>query len=296
MMNSSPSATSRIDAVANQPYKRKAPQVDARHALRLVDVMEEASEDRAVRVERNVEIPVSRPTPSVSPKPKTQTRPKKITLPPLTEGGFVSATIASLRREDKGQSVTVTLILIDDLGERHREDVKILWVSCQDLGLSEGEISTRDLKEIHQAGQRYMAVLQSMTYLGYGSMSRRKLEQKLTLKGYDREVAIWAVAYVAERGYLEESDTAMRFAERGLSKSWGPRRIKEDLFARGFPASVVAEVMEALEEVDFVTPCADYLQRKYGGVPKDPATRRKVAAALMRMGYTADIIAKAMGK
>lgn len=295
MTNSSPSRATRIDAVSTQ-HKHKSPQIDARHALRLVDVMEQSSQDTLYGLETPVETPVLRPPLPASPKPQSASRPKPNpqTLPSPPEGGFVR--IVSLGREDSGQTVTVTLAWHTAQGEQHREDVKILWTSCQDLALSIGRVSADCLEEILRAGQLYMAVLQSMTFLGYGSMSHRRLEQKLTAKGFDRELATLAVTYVAERGYLEESDTAMRFAERGMSKSWGPRRIKEDLFARGFPAVVVAEVMETLEEVDFVTPCAAHIQRKYGGVPKDPATRRKIAAALMRMGYTADIIAKAMGR
>jgi regulatory protein len=95
---------------------------------------------------------------------------------------------------------------------------------------------------------------------------------------------------MAERGYLDDADAAERFARRGVDKLWGPRRIKEDLFARGFTAEVIENILSELEDVDFAANCAVIIRRKYGGVPKDMATRRKLAAALVRQGYTSEHI------
>ena len=129
---------------------------------------------------------------------------------------------------------------------------------------------------------------------GSNLLSRRRLVSKLTARGFEPDLAEGAADYLEEKGYLSEDDAAIRFAEQGLRKLWGPRRIREDLFARGFAADVVAQAMEELASVDFGENCALVISKKYGSVPEDPGARRKMVAALMRLGYTSEHIREAM--
>ena len=103
-----------------------------------------------------------------------------------------------------------------------------------------------------------------------------------------------AVDYIDKQGNLDEFDTALRFAERGIQKYWGPKRIQSDLFTKGFSADIITEIMESLEETDFEVSCAHLIQTKYGGIPKEAPTRRKLIAYLMRQGYTSEIISQTL--
>lgn len=122
--------------------------------------------------------------------------------------------------------------------------------------------------------------------LGYGAMSPRRLSQKLLQRGYDTDAVEAAIIYLTERGLLRESDDAVRFAEQGVRKLWGTRRIREDLYARGFSADAIDEAMETLKSVDFEENCAKVIRKKYGNAPEDPAELKKMTAALVRCGYT----------
>lgn len=122
--------------------------------------------------------------------------------------------------------------------------------------------------------------------LGYDAMSPRRLSQKLLQRGYDTDAVEAAIVYLTERGLLRESDDAVRFAEQGVRKLWGTRRIREDLYARGFSADAIDEAMEALKSVDFEGNCAKVIQKKYGSPPQDTAELKKMTAALVRCGYT----------
>ena len=87
-------------------------------------------------------------------------------------------------------------------------------------------------------------------------------------------------------------------ARQNLKKGWGPRRIREDLRAKGFGADALEEAMESLAEVDFAHNCADVIRKKYGEtsaeLPTDRGERQKMTAALMRLGYDPDHIRDAL--
>jgi len=272
--------------------------VDARHALRLVDVMENgASSPPSASLQEasaaSIPPPVSTPSHKKSPQVKQDLDIDLIeatdisALTPQAGGSVMQVTLQAYMKQENATILQQTYQL------------PILMSSYDTLGIQVGRVSSYALKTLWQAHQLYLAVLKSMELLGYGGMSRVRLRQKLSARGFSKETAEEAVAYMAERGYLDEFDTAMRFAEHGVKKLWGPRRIKDDLFAKGFHSDIISQVLEDLMEltsVDFGRNCAVLIQNKYGGLPKDPAARRKLAATLMRMGYTSEYISDAFKK
>ena len=217
-------------------------------------------------------------------------------IPTVAPGYNKLVEITALTPEEGGGVTTVTLVVHASAGDiqGERYTLRLLTVSCLDLNLTVGEISARRLGELRYAEELYRAVIKSLELLGYGSMSRRRLGDKLMARGFSREIAYGAVDYVAERGYMDDADTADRFARRGIAKLWGPRRIKEDLFARGYTAEVIEIAMSELDDVDFAQNCATVIRKKYGGIPVDMAARRKLAAALVRQGYASEHINRAM--
>ncbi len=157
-----------------------------------------------------------------------------------------------------------------------------------------GEITEQWAGELIEAGKLCAAIKRGMWLLQYGDRSARRLTAKLIAKGIDRDTAATATAYLVRKGYIHEDDTARLRAEQSLRKGWGPRRIREDLRAQGFTTEASEEAMEALSEVDFAEICADVIRKKYWELPEDRADRRKMTAALMRLGYDNDHIREAM--
>lgn len=273
--------------------------VDARHALRLVEVMDGETTPPATTPSRAQVKPVAdAPSRGGEPPKAAGRRPKSApkTSPDVELWEDARTEITALTPEEGGVVTMVSLAAyVSSEGQgQQRYTLRLLTASCESLALKVGEVSAQTVKDIREAVQMYLAVLKSMELLGYGSMSRRRLAQKLRSRGFAAEVSLYAVDYMAERGYLDESDTAARFARRGVAKLWGPRRIKDDLFARGFTADVIEDTLADLEDVDFAENCLQVIQKKYGGVPKEQAARRKLAAALMRLGYTSEHISEAV--
>ncbi len=200
-------------------------------------------------------------------------------ITPLTEEAMLSLTLL-IRREGDGEA------------ERHK--VRLLLGQFATLKPSVGAVTMEMAEALLEAGCISRAIQKGMELLGYGAMSRRRLVGKLVARGIDGEIADRAADYLMSKGYLSEDDAALRFAEQGVRKLWGPRRIKEDLFARGFASDAVTRAMEDLGEVDFAENCALAISKKYGSIPADPAGRRKMMAALMRLGYTSEQIREAM--
>ncbi len=166
----------------------------------------------------------------------------------------------------------------------------LLTEQYAELGVRVGEIKPAIAEKLLENGRFAAAVLRGLRLLQYGDQSARHLAFKLSSKGYDREVAAAAAAYLAEKGYIREDDTACRRAEADLRKGWGPRRIREDLRANGFSPEAVEAALEALADVDFEAACYELVCRKYAPLPADRASREKIAAALIRLGYdTSDV-------
>lgn len=201
---------------------------------------------------------------------------------PAGDGGCA---VLEIRPSDEGETVTVTLL---QGGER--ESVHLLVEQYADLRLREGSITEGEAEAILEAGRLCDAIRMGMRCLQYGDLSARRLTYKLSAKGVSREIATRAAEYLAEKGYIREDSAAVSRAAQSARKLWGPRRIREDLRANGFSPDAVEEAMESLAEVDFAENCAAVIRKKYRTLPADRAARQKMTAALMRLGYDADLI------
>lgn len=203
--------------------------------------------------------------------------------------------VLSVAPEGEGETVAVVLSVPNaETGKPDRLKLHLLVEQYADLGVRAGELTQEQADILMEAGALCAAIRRGMGLLQYGDRSVRRLAYKLTAKGVDRETAAAAAAYLAEKGYIREDDTARLRAEQSLRKGWGLRRICEDLRAQGFPSDVIDEVAEGLSEVDFTENCAAVILKKYGEIPEDRAGRQKLMAAMMRLGYDSDEIREAM--
>ena len=138
------------------------------------------------------------------------------------------------------------------------------------------------------------AIQKGLDILTRGDLSARRLAEKLMEKGYDRDTALHATRYLLEKGDLRERETACRFAEQGMRKGWGPRRISEDLRAKGFAPKALQSALDSLEDVDWVKACLLVMTKRYGAPPEDAHGRQKLTAALFRLGYDPETVRSAM--
>ncbi len=227
----------------------------------------------------------------VSPKPPRQPEP----VPVLAEIPADGCRVLSVTPEGEGETVAVVLAVSPGEGEKPRRvRLHLLTEQYAELGVQVGEISPERADTLLEAGKLCAAIRRGMGLLAYGDQSAHRLAYKLAAKGMDRDVAEAAAAYLAEKGYIREEDTATLRARRGVQKGWGLIRIREDLRAHGFGTEAAEGVVESLSDVDFTENCAEVIRKKYGGVPPDRQERQKMMAALMRLGYGTEEIREAM--
>ena len=236
-----------------------------------------------------------RQTGSVPTRP-SQAPAEDLSLPhTLAADGYA---VLSVRPDADGASVTVVMAVpasAPAAGRPHEKlSLHLMVEQYADLNVRAGALTPEAADAILSAGKLCAAVRRGMAILQYGDQSERRLAFKLTAKGVDREVAALAAAYLSEKGYIREDDTARLRAEESLRKLRGPRRIREDLRALGFSSEAVDEAMEALSDVDFCENCAKLIRKKYRSVPNDRTERQKLIAAMMRQGYDADTVKHAL--
>ena len=198
-------------------------------------------------------------------------------------------------RGDDGVAVTFVV------SQNSNEDLETFVISqgrFRQLRLVPGATNTDVYDEVCYYDKLFSACKTAKNALAYGDRSRKSLVGKLRMKGVEPEIAEEAVAELEAKGYLNDTATATREAERAARKLWGKRRISAALFEKGYDEEVVRKAIYALEdsEVDFVENCAELILKKYDGIPQDPKEKSKLFAAMTRYGYTSSEINSAIDK
>ena len=165
-----------------------------------------------------------------------------------------------------------------------------------ELSLSVGVSDLYTYDAVERESRIYAAYKRALYLLGYASSSRRELQRKLTVKGYEPEFSALALDRLEANGLLCESDFALREAEKCLSKLWGEGRIRAHLLEKGYTAESVNAVFFTFEDsgVDFDENCALLIKKKYPITPSDKKDLQKIIASLMRYGYSLSQIKQAL--
>ena len=199
--------------------------------------------------------------------------------------------ISSVRETDNA----VTLEIVDPCGgvKRMRLTVKI-WAS---MGLSRADVISRDTYEkLKEYSERCEAVTKALRILADGMYSIRGLTEKLTRSGFSKEAAEAAVALALKRGLIDEESQAQAVATRQVTKLHrGRSRVIRELAAKGYPSdvakkaadSVPAGAYEQALEISLMKKCRD-------GIPEEKGERDRLAASLMRLGFSSGEVIKKM--
>ena len=205
----------------------------------------------------------------------------------------VRITVNALRTQNEGAEIMVQLS-----AERgtERESRTLILTAEQYLELrpERGEISEETYERLKEASELCAAIRAGESLLSYASNSVQMLSKKLMGKGYSRTTALAAAQILAARGMINEERDLSREVERSLSKLWGPKRITEHLWSRGFGQAAMEHLPAVLEGIDFAETCVELIEKRYVSFPSDPAERRKMISFLSRYGYPIGIIREAL--
>lgn len=202
------------------------------------------------------------------------------------------ARILSLRAAGGGARLLVDLETLEQ-GERKKETLTLFSSRLARMP-KVGLIDAAKLAYLRREAELGKALEAGMRILAFGRCSRKRLGEKLRARGFGHEAVEAAVSDLADRGYLQESDGALREAERALSKLWGDRRILMELHAKGYPEDALEAVRERLAKEDELARCYTLMRCRIGKVT-EPSEIRHAAAFLSRYGYSNDMIRRVLG-
>ena len=132
----------------------------------------------------------------------------------------------------------------------------------------------------------------AVALLAYKENTEKELYDKLTARGFSKENAAAALAYVVEKHFLSEKRYFLRLVEYcGNVKRFGRRRIMAEIYQKGFSAATVEEYSEeAFGKIDFDENCYEALTLL------KKSDREKARAALLRRGYSGDNVRYAFAR
>lgn len=174
---------------------------------------------------------------------------------------------------------------------------EIFWFSCGYI--SGDEIDEEELTAFKEAAGSRCAFNSALNSLDYRDHSEREIRTKL-LRKYDADCVEEAVRKLVELDLVNDERYADNYArELYEHKKFGKMRIKSELRAKGIAADIANEAVDALfeeEEPDNIQRIVDIIGKRYYNRMNDDVGRKKVFAALQRMGYSFSDIREAMSE
>lgn len=154
-----------------------------------------------------------------------------------------------------------------------------------ELGVYNGmDVSCDDIEKLRADIGVRRAYNKAVDLLSRRDHSKKELIEKLRQKGHG-EFACDAVDKLSEYGYIDDRRFAFVFAEELIRlKSYGKKRIEQELYRKGVNRDIICEV---LSECEFpAEKLAELIERKYSRYLNDEKGVNKTVNALLRLGYS----------
>jgi regulatory protein len=165
-------------------------------------------------------------------------------------------------------------------------------------GLREGlSLSESELEEVRVAGERALAMSRALHFIGYRARAVREVADRLRRYGYGEGTVEAVLGRLGELGYLDDEEFARLKAGEKARRSYGPRRVVDELRRSGVDAQLArAAVEEQFAETDeraaaFSAAARRYNRREVDDAEAEAAARR-VYGFLMRRGFSAEVCAE----
>ncbi len=164
---------------------------------------------------------------------------------------------------------------------------RITLVDQASIGIEQGsDLSEEAYILLQQAEERLACIQKAFSFLSYGDLSKRRLTEKLR-RSFPKELSEETADLMEERGYLNDVELAKRYAQSYYDlRSYGPMRIKQELYGKGFSAETIEQVLEAYLSLDHSEKIKELLEQKFPSADLTKTEiRRKASAWLNRYGY-----------
>ncbi len=147
------------------------------------------------------------------------------------------------------------------------------------------EIDSEELAELKSSVNSRRAYNKAIDLISRREHSRKEIITKLSQRGYG-EVADEVADRLEEKGYLDDERFANMYAQELKSRrSFGKRRISQELYMKGIDRDIIYDVLENLEESP-QEEIIDILSRKYPHCLEDEKNKARAVNGLIRLGYS----------
>ena len=158
------------------------------------------------------------------------------------------------------------------------------------------ELTDDELHRLIEASDTRRAQEKALYLLEYRSHSKKELAEKIARTAASKEAAQAAADRMEELGLVDDEAYARELARVLFTrKRYGKMRVKQELRQKGIANELIEELLseygnedEALENLQ------EILARKYPDWREDERTRRRAFAGLQRLGYSYELIRRAM--
>lgn len=171
---------------------------------------------------------------------------------------------------------------------------KILYGIVDDSQLineNEKEISEKEFLYLKTLDEYTRAIVKGISLLSYSQSTKKGLALKLIKYGFSKQACEYAAIYLSKKGYINETLQAELLIDNLASKKlYGEKRIKKDLFSKGFSEKIINETI-ANSNIDFDEICAKRINKtcKIEDLD-DNKERQKIFSKLLSYGFSIDNI------
>ena len=193
-----------------------------------------------------------------------------------------------------GNEKIIVRVLVSNPSGKEDIEFTVMREHAEELEIKVGIISEEMLPELEYYSEVARAYSSACSSFAFTYCSFALLKKKLLQKGFSKDVCEDAIVCVEKRGFLNEDEIAIRRAQVLAERHWGRSRILAKIREEGYNSKAMDAVSDQLDLIDFISPCAELIEKKYGGIPDDRHDRELMFASLTRMGYSSSDIREAM--
>ena len=161
-----------------------------------------------------------------------------------------------------------------------------------------GDLSDGSLEIIMTQILPSRCIKRAMNLLQKKNFAEGELVKKLIEGGYPEEIVDTAVSYVKSYGYIDDVRYASDYIRYHSSQGRGKNRIRMELMQKGVTDADFEKAWSQTEELGLVEDSGEaihkLLEKKHYSPDMDPADRNRIAAFLMRRGYSSEDIFREM--
>ena len=135
----------------------------------------------------------------------------------------------------------------------------------------------------------------ALRLLGRRDYTREEITTRLVARGYDVDLARAAVVALVADGSIDDRRTARAHVRTAVEiKHRGRLRIMRELEARGIARDIARAAVDEIAPGEDARAIRRFLDRTRRSADPTPAERRRLFQQLLRRGFQADEIAKAL--